>query len=238
MIPVSDIGELGLFGGSPLFPRRLPRGQLNTPDVESFLPRAERHTERKWFSNGGPVVRALGVKLAEFHQVHCVAVANAALGLMMVLQVVTGARHGEVVMPAMGYRGLPYLARWAGQRPRFVDLTETLTLSPAGVESAISSNTKLYTCCSVSSSGFIDELESIAALAEVPIIFDSVWSAGCTYKGIPVGRFGLAEVFSLHATKLLNGFEGGYLTTDDDKLASILRRQRDFNDPGIHDLRG
>ena len=34
-----------------------------------------------------------------------------------------------------------------------------------------------------------------------------------------IGGFGDAEVFSFHATKFCNSFEGGAIVTDDDELA-------------------
>ena len=34
-----------------------------------------------------------------------------------------------------------------------------------------------------------------------------------------IGGFGAAEVFSFHATKFFNSFEGGAVVTDDDDLA-------------------
>ena len=37
--------------------------------------------------------------------------------------------------------------------------------------------------------------------------------------GRMIGGFGDAEVFSFHATKFLNTFEGGAILTDDDELA-------------------
>ena len=33
-----------------------------------------------------------------------------------------------------------------------------------------------------------------------------------------IGGFGDAEVFSFHATKFVNAFEGGAIVTDDDEL--------------------
>jgi dTDP-4-amino-4,6-dideoxygalactose transaminase len=54
---------------------------------------------------------------------------------------------------------------------------------------------------------------------------------GISYNGSRLGSFGEAEVFSLHATKLINGFEGGYVTTNNDDLAGILRWQRNFAIP-------
>ena len=38
-----------------------------------------------------------------------------------------------------------------------------------------------------------------------------------------IGNFGQAEVFSFHATKFLNSFEGGAIATNDDALAERIR---------------
>jgi dTDP-4-amino-4,6-dideoxygalactose transaminase len=74
----------------------------------------------------------------------------------------------------------------------------------------------------------VSELEQIAQSAGVPLILDSVYALGSRYRGRPTGAFGDAEVFSVHATKLLNGFEGGYITTNDRGLARTLREMRNF----------
>jgi dTDP-4-amino-4,6-dideoxygalactose transaminase len=60
----------------------------------------------------------------------------------------------------------------------------------------------------------------------VPLFFDSVESAFETYNGRRVGTFGCAEAFSIHATNLVNGFEGGYIVTDDEELADALKLAR------------
>jgi dTDP-4-amino-4,6-dideoxygalactose transaminase len=62
-------------------------------------------------------------------------------------------------------------------------------------------------------------------------LFDSVESAFETTKGRRVGTFGRAEGFSIHATKLINGFEGGYLVTNDHELADRLKLIRGFGIP-------
>ncbi|MEZ6020897.1 MAG: DegT/DnrJ/EryC1/StrS family aminotransferase [Planctomycetota bacterium] len=48
-----------------------------------------------------------------------------------------------------------------------------------------------------------------------------------------IGGFGMAvECFSFHATKVLNSFEGGAVTTDDDELAERMRFMRNFGFAG------
>ena len=43
-----------------------------------------------------------------------------------------------------------------------------------------------------------------------------------------IGSFGKLEVFSFHATKFFNTFEGGAIVTEDDELATKVRSLRDF----------
>ncbi len=234
----APIEDLAIFGRPPLFAKGLPTGQLDAPNIEAFIEKLRSIFDKKSFSNGGPLVRALEERLCELHQVvNCIAVANAALGLTMLLQTLAGHRRGEVLVPAMGYRGLPHFAKWAGQSPRFVDVDEeTHTLAPSAVEGAMRVETSCILAISgFNTPGFLAELDAVSARKGVPIIYDSVDSVASTYLGRPLGGFGRAEVFSLHATKLINGFEGGYITTRDDELARILRRQLDFNHPGALD---
>jgi dTDP-4-amino-4,6-dideoxygalactose transaminase len=47
-----------------------------------------------------------------------------------------------------------------------------------------------------------------------------------------IGNFGRAEVFSFHATKVLNSFEGGAIVTNDGDLASRARFMRNFGFSG------
>jgi dTDP-4-amino-4,6-dideoxygalactose transaminase len=47
-----------------------------------------------------------------------------------------------------------------------------------------------------------------------------------------IGNFGDAEVFSFHATKFFNTFEGGAIVTNDDDLAKRLRLMKNFGFAG------
>jgi dTDP-4-amino-4,6-dideoxygalactose transaminase len=49
-----------------------------------------------------------------------------------------------------------------------------------------------------------------------------------------IGNFGNAEVFSFHATKFFNTFEGGAIATNDDELAEKIRLMKNFGFAG-HD---
>ena len=53
-----------------------------------------------------------------------------------------------------------------------------------------------------------------------------------------MGNRGAAEVFSLHATKLLNGFEGGLVATDDAAFAAAVASSRNFGFRGQDTIGG
>ena len=62
----------------------------------------------------------------------------------------------------------------------------------------------------------------------IPILFDSVESVYESLEEGRIGGFGAAEAFSMHACKLINGFGGGYVTTNDPVLARKLALMRGF----------
>lgn len=231
----SRVDDLAIFGGQPTFPTVRPIGQLALPDRQKFFGYAREIFQRRRLTNNGPVLQMLEARLAELHDVnHCVAFANATIALIVLIRHLAGSRRGEVIMPAFTYPGLPHIAQWAGQLPRFCDIDRaTHALSPAATAEALNEQTTVILGVhQVNSPCFIDEFTEISARSGVPLIFDSVHGVMCTHQGKPLGGFGAAEVFSLHATKLINGFEGGYITTNDSNLAEALCRLRNFGFTG------
>ena len=78
-------------------------------------------------------------------------------------------------------------------------------------------------------------IEKLAKDQNLPLLFDSVEASYADHNGNPIGSFGNAECFSVHASKFLNGFEGGYITTNNDDLACKLRTvlNNGLNENGI-----
>lgn len=231
----SKLSELAIFGGAPLLRVEVPE-YFDCPPLENYLAFVRKAYDARRLTNGGALVQELETRLAAFHGVpHCIAVANAACGLLMLLQTLGRKSDGEVIMPAFSYRGLPHFARWAGHMPRFCDVDAiSHTLDPDAVQQAIGPATALVLAVSnFNSAGDVDGLCAVAKRSGMPIVFDSVYAMANTYRGVRLGGFGSAEVFSLHATELLNGFEGGYITTRDADLADVLRWQRNFSLPAF-----
>src|ERR1035437_5832062 len=68
------------------------------------------------------------------------------------------------------------------------------------------------------------------------LMFDAAHAFGCSYRSRMIGNFGSAEVFSFHATKSFNTFEGGAIVTNDDGLAAKIRLMKNFGFCGYDDI--
>lgn len=229
-----SVDDLAAFGGPTLFATSTPRpiGQLAAPDPKAFGELIDEVYRAHRLSNNGVQVLRLEERLAGLHQVsNCVAFANASLALVTLLSAVAHEDRRDVIVPAFTYVGLPHIIEWAGLRPVFGDVEPNRhTLDPAAVEKLCGADTAaILAVHQVNAPCDHDTFAGISTRTGIPVIYDSVHALGCTLPGgRPVGALGRAEVFSLHATKILNGFEGGYVTTDDDVLAGKLRSLRNF----------
>jgi dTDP-4-amino-4,6-dideoxygalactose transaminase len=125
--------------------------------------------------------------------------------------------------------------RWVGLQPVFCDIDPaTHLLDVAHAESLITPRTSAI--LGVHLWGQACQVEALEALCRrrgLELLYDAAHAFGCTYRGVPLGRFGKLEVFSFHATKVFTTGEGGAITTNDDALAERLRRMITF---GFADL--
>ena len=223
------IDRLAIFGGSPLLSSPTPAAFL--PDIESYLGLLDQIFEHRRLTNDGALVQRLEDRLGRHHRKrHCVALANAGLGFMMLLQLLAGGRRGEVIMPALADPGLPHFIDWAGQTPRFCDVDkDTHALDPQSVAAAIGERTiAILAVCGSLGPGDITGLCRVAAARHIPVVCDATAAFATTGGDRDPAKACLAAIFSLDATTLLNGFEGGYVATDDDGVAAALRWQRNF----------
>ena len=228
------VDDLAIFGGSPMFDTPKSIGNLVKPDFEKFLSYSRIFFEAKRYSNNGPLNQVLEHRLASFHHVErCVTFSAAFWGLSLAMRCLALPTRSEVIIPSLTYRRMSEIVVSAGLIPRFCDVDEnTLAQNASTVEACITEDTALIlgahptvNCCDVAG------LEKLSNDYGIPLLFDSVESAYETYRGRKVGGFGIAEGFSIHSTKLINGFEGGYITTNDIDLADRLSYMRGF---GFH----
>jgi len=231
LVKKSNIAELAIFGGERMFSTPKPTSNLVRPDFDKFLGYSKIFFERHQYTNDGVLVKQLEQRLAAFHQTEfCVTFCSGFWALALTIPALARPGKNEIVMPSFTYRRMADIAAWTRLKPHFCDVEEdTLANSAATVRPCINANTALIMGVHpIVNFCDIDGLVDLAKEKNIPLLFDSVESVYESYAGRKIGCFGAAEIFSLGASKLVNGFEGGYLTTNDAQLAERLALMRDF----------
>lgn len=209
----------------------------NIPIIRPTLPELDRVVEilQDSYESGsvtlGRVVRLLEKEAALFTKTkHVVAVSSCTSGLILSFASLGLPQGAEVVVPSFTFAATVQALLWNRLTPVYVDcLPGKMTIDPEQVAKALGPRTAaVYPVSIFGLPPDVDELTEISVTQGIPLIFDSAQGFGSTYKGKPVGGFGLCEVFSLSPTKVVTAIEGGLVTTNSDDLANNLKSMRDY----------
>lgn len=231
------LSDLAIFGGNPAFAQPLYVGRPNIGDRQKLLERINNMLDRRWFSNNGPYVQEFEQAIATYLGVkHCIAICNATVALEIAIRAL--GMTGEVIVPSFTFIATPHSLQWQQITPVFCDVDpQTHCLDPRKVESLITPKTSGIigvhiwgTPCA------IEELTEICQRHNLRLLFDAAHAFGCSFGETMIGNFGDAEVFSFHATKFINSFEGGAIVTNNDELAKKIRLMTNFGFAGYDEV--
>lgn len=228
-----QVSDLALFGGSAIFTHLLHVGRPNIGDREKFHQKIDEMFDRRWLTNNGPFVKEFEERLSEVVGTqYCIAVCNATIGLELAVR--AAGMSGEVIVPSFTFIATAHALEWQGIKPVFCDIDpETHNIDPDEIEKLITPRTSGIIGVHVWGRPCnIEALEKLSSKYDLKLIFDAAHAFGCSYQGKPIGGFGEAEVFSFHATKFFNTFEGGAIATNDGELAEKIRLMKNFGFAG------
>jgi dTDP-4-amino-4,6-dideoxygalactose transaminase len=221
--------DLAILGAPPAFEAPLHVGAPNIGDRDRLRARFDDILDRKVLSNGGPYVREFESRVADLVGVrHCIATGNGTLALEIAIRAL--GLTGEVILPSFTFVATAHALQWQEITPVFCDIDPaTCNIDPARVTELITPRT----------TGIIgvhlwgrpcntQALVEIARERGLRLMYDASHAFGCSHRGRMIGSFGDAEVFSFHATKFINTFEGGAILTRSDDLAEKARLMRNF----------
>ena len=222
-----------ILGGEPAFKQPLHVGRPNLPDRKVFDKYVDRIFDTRWLTNNGPLVREFREKLEEFLQVkHCIPICNGTIALELAERAL--GFKDEVILPSFTFVATAHSLQWQQITPVFADIAKNdVTIDPVSIKRMLTPNT----------SGIIgvhvyghpcnhDAIGEIASERNIKVLYDAAHSFGCEVKGVPVANLGDASIFSFHATKFFNSFEGGAVSTNDDTLAEEIRLMTNFGFAG------
>jgi dTDP-4-amino-4,6-dideoxygalactose transaminase len=201
------------------------------------MERMEDMLDRKWLTNNGPFVQNFEEAVADYLGVkHCLAMCNGTVGLEIAVRALD--LKGDVIVPAYTFVATAHCLQWQEIRPVFCDIDPaTHCLDPEQVERHITPRTTgILGTQTWGQPCEVDALRQIADAHDLRLMYDAAHALGCSYEGTMIGNLGDAEVFSFHATKFVNSFEGGAVTTNDDELAEKMRLMRNFGFEGMDNV--
>jgi perosamine synthetase len=178
---------------------------------------------------------------------HCIVVNNGTISLTLAAMALGVKAGDEVIVPNYTMIATPNSIKMFGAHPVFADVEpDTLCLDIAKVKQALTSRTKAIMLVSPNGRYPLSGIDAFVDLARehgVALIEDAAQSLGSHYPdGRHIGTAGRVGSFSFSTAKIITTGQGGALVTDDDDIASKLRRLKDFgrtsggND--IHDTIG
>ena len=234
---MTSVDQLAIFGGPPQFINKYFVGRPNIGNRDTLLNYLNQILDRRWLTNSGPYVQELERRIAEMMGVnHCIAMCNGTIGMEIAIRALD--LKGEVIVPSDTFIATAHSLQWQEITPVFCDVDpNTHNLDPSCIEKMITPRT----------SGIIgvhlwgrpcnpDVLKEIADKYKIKLLFDSAHAFGCSYKKRMIGCFGDAEIFSFHATKYFNTFEGGAVLTNDHELAEKIRLMKNFGFKGYDNV--
>ncbi|MGA1393530.1 MAG: DegT/DnrJ/EryC1/StrS family aminotransferase [Phycisphaerales bacterium] len=209
-------------------------GRPNPIDRDRLFSRLSEMLDRRWYSNNGPLVQEFEQAVSSLVGVeHCIATCNATVAMELAAR----ALHlsGEVIVPAFTFVATAHALDWLGLRPVFADIDpNTHNLDPTRIEKLITPRTSGIVGVHVwGRSCDTDAIGGIAAKHGLRTIYDAAHAFGCSRGSRPIGGCGDCEIFSFHATKYVQSFEGGMISTNDGTLAERLRLMRNFGFAGV-----
>lgn len=175
--------------------------------------------ETGWISSTGKYVAEFEKSLAAVaERSHALAVTNGTVALEVVLRAMGIGPGDEVIVPALTFVAPAAAVAAVGALPVFAEVTEeSWTIDVTDVARLISSSTKAI--IAVDLLGHPCDYDALRIVAgDIPVIEDAAQAHGASYKGRPVGSFGLASTFSFHANKAIATGEGGAVLTESKEL--------------------
>lgn len=213
---------LALFGGTPVRNEPFPAWPVFGSAEETSLLEVLHSGSWGGYNN----------KIGEFEKAfaalhgaeHAVACANGTIALEVALRAAGIQCGDEVIVPPFTFVATATAVLLCHGQPVFADIdANTLNLSPAAVEAAITPRTRAIVV--VHFGGHPADMDALATIArkhKLALIEDCAHAHGATWNGTPVGTFGDAGTFSFQAFKLMTSGEGGLVLTNSAAMAEKI----------------
>ncbi len=205
------------------------------PSMEEYMEEIRPIFESRFLTNMGPVYKKFQHQLIDYLGTQYISLfVNGHMALEMAIQALgLQVPGGEVITTPFTFVSTTHAITRNGLTPVFCDIKpDDYTMDPEKIEALITDRT--VAIIPVHVYGNICDVEAIDAIAKkhgLKVIYDAAHAFGETYKGVGIGNFGDASMFSFHATKVFHSIEGGAIAFNDAQYRVRLHELKNF---GIH----
>lgn len=177
-------------------------------------------------TNGGPHVHRLEAQAASYLGVEDVVATSTGTDALTLILRALGLR-GKAVLPAFTFMATLNAVVAVGLEPVLCDIDEqTFTLDPGALGALLARETQVSVVLPVNVFGVVPNLPAIAMLARqagAQLVYDNAHGFGAEVDGRRAPPEPVAQMFSLHATKVLSAVEGGLVVGADPSLLAAVR---------------
>jgi len=178
---------------------------------------------------------------------HVIAVTSGTTAMFLSLKALGIGVGDEVIVPDMTFIATANAVDLCGAKPILVDINpDNLTIGISAIRQAITKKTKAIVPVHVSGRGA--DMEAIIKLAKeykLAVVEDAAEAFMSRHKGKYLGTFGDTGCFSLSPFKIIMTGQGGFIATNNEKLAFYIRELKDQGRPkkgtggdDVHPVRG
>lgn len=175
----------------------------------------------------GPYVRKFEKKIEQYLEVkHAIGVANGTDALVIVLKALGIGKGDEVITTPFTFFATAEAISMVGAIPVFIDVKLTdFNIDTRKIEEKITKKTKAIMPVHIfGTPADMEEINKIAQKNKLYVIEDACQAIGAKYKSEMIGGIGDVACFSFFPTKNLGTYgDGGLITTNDDKIATMCR---------------
>lgn len=207
----------------------VPVTRSSMPEMEEYIEEIKSIWDSCWLTNMGEKHEELTKQLADYLKVSNLSLmVNGHMSLEMALQAFE--LTGEVITTPFTFASTTHAIVRNGLKPVFCDIRESdYTMDPEKIEPLITEKTSAIVPVHVY--GNICDVERIEAIGKkygLKVIYDAAHAFGEEKKGVGVGAFGDASIFSFHATKVFHTIEGGAVAFRDEEIGEHLYHLKNF----------
>lgn len=212
------------------------------PPLDEYVEEIRPIFESHWMTNMGPIYKKFQKQLMAYLQVPEMSLfVNGHMALEMAIDALgLKDKGGEVITTPYTFVSTTHAITRNGLEPVFCDIKpDDYTIDPDKIEALITEKT--VAIIPVHVYGAVCDVEAIQKIAEkykLKVIYDAAHAFGVTYKGIGIGNFGDASMFSFHATKVFNTIEGGGIVYKNKQYRTKLHELKNFGIHGAEDVCG